>query len=142
MPPSNLSLIGIARHLTDVELNYFRRRWGGQEIASYYASADRPDADFEDASPATAEAWAEGTTDDPTIVNIGENGQVQMDIGAARMLIRGPDRYPFDPVVSALILRALVTRVPQAALDLPEPIDDDELINVLMTCISRGFFGA
>jgi len=54
-PPSNLSLIGIARHLTDVELNYFRRRWGGQEIASYYASEDRPDADFEDASPATAE---------------------------------------------------------------------------------------
>ena len=55
MPPSNLSLIGIARHLTDVELNYFRRRWGGQEIASYYASEDRPDAGFEDASPATAE---------------------------------------------------------------------------------------
>jgi hypothetical protein len=74
-------------------------------------------------------------------VSIGENGQVQMDIGAARMLIRGPDRYPFDPVVSALILRALVTRVPQAALDLPEPIDDDDLIDVLMTCINRGFFG-
>lgn len=55
VPPSNLSLIGIARHLTDVELNYFRRRWGGQEIASYYTSQDRPDADFEDASPATAE---------------------------------------------------------------------------------------
>jgi hypothetical protein len=36
------------------QLNYFRRRWGGQEIASYYASQDRPDADFEDASPATA----------------------------------------------------------------------------------------
>ena len=55
VPPSNLSLIGIARHLTDVELNYFRRRWGGQEIASYYASEDRPDAAFEDASPATAD---------------------------------------------------------------------------------------
>jgi hypothetical protein len=64
-----------------------------------------------------------------------------MDIGAARMLIRGPDRYPFDPVVSALILRALVTRVPQAALDLPDPIDDEGLIEVLMTSINRGFFG-
>jgi hypothetical protein len=31
--------------------------------------------------------------------------------------------------------------VPQAALDLPEPIGDDELIDVLMTCIRRGFFG-
>jgi len=55
VPPSNLSLIGIARHLTDVELSYFRRRWSRQEIASYYVSEDRPDADFEDASPATAE---------------------------------------------------------------------------------------
>ena len=97
--------------------------------------------EFYDKYSGCIEAWAEGTTDDPTIVSIGENGQVQMDIGAARMLIRGPDRYPFDPVVSALILRALVTRVPQAALDLPEPIDDDELIDVLMTCINRGFFG-
>jgi AcrR family transcriptional regulator len=97
--------------------------------------------EFYDRYSGCIEAWAEGTTDDPTIVSIGENGQVQMDIGAARMLIRGPDRYPFDPVVSALILRALVTRVPQAALDLPEPIGDDELIDVLMTCIRRGFFG-
>jgi AcrR family transcriptional regulator len=97
--------------------------------------------EFYDRYSGCIEAWAEGTTDDPTIVSIGENGQVQMDIGAARMLIRGPDRYPFDPVVSALILRALVTRVPQAALDLPEPIGDDELVDVLMTCIRRGFFG-
>ena len=97
--------------------------------------------EFYDRYSGCIEAWAESTTDDPTIVSIGENGQVQIDIGAAKMLIRGPDRYPFDPVVSALILRALVTRVPQAALDLPEPIDDDELISVLMTCISRGFFG-
>src|SRR3984957_5423582 len=97
--------------------------------------------EFYDRYSGCIEAWAEGTTDDPTIVSIGENGQVQMDIGAARMLIRVPDRYPFDPVVSALILRALVTRVPQAALDLPEPIDDDDLIDVLMTCINRGFFG-
>jgi AcrR family transcriptional regulator len=97
--------------------------------------------EFYDRYSGCIEAWAEGATDDPTIVAIGENGQVQIDIGAARMLIRGPDRYPFDPVMSALILRALVTRVPQAALDLPEPIDDDELVDLLMTCISRGFFG-
>jgi hypothetical protein len=57
------------------------------------------------------------------------------------MLIRGPSPYPFDPVVSALILRALVTRVPQAALEMPEPIGDDQVIELLMTCIRRGFFG-
>lgn len=97
--------------------------------------------EFYDRYSGCIDAWAEGTTDDPTIIGIGENGQVQMDIGTARMLIRGPSAYPFDPVVSALILRALVTRVPQAALDLPEPIGDDEVIELLMSCIKRGFFG-
>jgi AcrR family transcriptional regulator len=97
--------------------------------------------EFYDRYSGCIEAWAEGATDDPTIVGIGEHGQVQMDIGAARMLLRGPDRYPFDPVIAALILRALVTRVPQASLDLPEPIDHDQLVDLLMTCISRGFFG-
>jgi AcrR family transcriptional regulator len=97
--------------------------------------------EFYDRYSGCIDAWAEGTIDDPTIVGIGEHGQVQMDVGAARMLIRRPGAYPFDPVVSALILRALVTRLPQAALDLPEPIGDDEVIELLMTCIRRGFFG-
>jgi uncharacterized damage-inducible protein DinB len=55
VPPSNLSLLGIVRHLTDVERTYFRRRWGGQDIASYYATLDRPDAAFEDVDPAHAQ---------------------------------------------------------------------------------------
>jgi len=88
------------------------------------------------------DAWAEGTTDDPTIVAIGDNGQVLMDIGAARMLSRRPAAYPYDPVISALILRSLVTRVPEAALDLPEQLSQDDVIELLMTCIRRGFFAA
>jgi hypothetical protein len=64
-----------------------------------------------------------------------------MDLGAARMLIRRPSPYPFDPLVSALILRALVTRVPQAALDLPQPVDGDDLVALLTSCLKRGFFG-
>src|SRR5271154_2088562 len=97
--------------------------------------------EFYDRYSGCIDAWAEGTTDDPTIVGIGEHGQVLMDIGAARMLIHGPGPYPFDPVVSALILRALVTRLPQAALDMPQPIVGDDVIELLMTCIRRGFFG-
>lgn len=96
--------------------------------------------EFYDRYSGCIDAWAEGTTDDPTIVGIGENGQVLMDIGAARMLIRRPAAYPYDPVISALIVRSLVTRVPQAALDLPEPIGDDDIVELLMTCIRRGFF--
>jgi AcrR family transcriptional regulator len=97
--------------------------------------------EFYDRYSGCIDAWAEGTTDDPTIVAIGEHGQVLMDIGAARMLIHGPGPFPFDPVVSALILRALVTRVPQAALDMPEPIVGDDVIELLVSCIRRGFFG-
>jgi hypothetical protein len=53
-PPSRLSLLGLVRHLTDVECDYFRRRYGGQEIASQYFRPDRPDACFEEADPAHA----------------------------------------------------------------------------------------
>ncbi|CDO31305.1 TetR/AcrR family transcriptional regulator [Mycolicibacterium porcinum] len=96
--------------------------------------------EFYDRYSGCIDAWAEGTTDDPTIIGIGENGQVLMDIGAARMLTRRSGAYPYDPVISALILRALVTRVPEAALDLPEPLSQDDVIELLVTCIKRGFF--
>ena len=55
VPPSSLSLIGIVRHLTDVERTYFRRRWGGEPIDDYYATPQRPDAAFDDADPACAQ---------------------------------------------------------------------------------------
>jgi AcrR family transcriptional regulator len=97
--------------------------------------------EFYDRYSGCIEAWVRGTTDDPTIIGIGERGQVLMDIGAAKMLMRGRGPYPFDPMVAALILRALVTRVPQAALDLPEPIGGDGVIDLLISCVKRGFFG-
>jgi hypothetical protein len=55
VPPSNLSLLGLARHLADVERNYFRRRYAGQDIESLYWGPGRPDACFEEADPAHAE---------------------------------------------------------------------------------------
>jgi uncharacterized damage-inducible protein DinB len=36
VPPSALSLLGLVRHLTDVERNWFRLRFGGQEVALPY----------------------------------------------------------------------------------------------------------
>lgn len=96
--------------------------------------------DFYDRYSGCIEVWVENTTDDPTVIALGENGQVLMDIGVATMLIQHPGPYPFDPIVSAVIVRALVTRVPQAALDLPEPISGDKVVDLLLSCLRRGFF--
>ena len=56
VPPSNLSLLGLLRHMTEVERAWFRRRFGGEELSVPYSSEERPDADFDDAVPAGAEA--------------------------------------------------------------------------------------
>ena len=56
VPSSSLSLLGLARHLTDTERAWFRRRVGGQLLPDVYTTADRPEAAFEDTDPAAAEA--------------------------------------------------------------------------------------
>jgi uncharacterized damage-inducible protein DinB len=54
--PSSLSLIGLVRHMTEVERAWLRRRIGGESAGHVYNSSESPDADFNDAGPATAEA--------------------------------------------------------------------------------------
>ena len=59
VPPSDLSLLGIIRHLTDVERTYFRSRWGGEQVAGYYSAPDQsapdqPDGAFDDIDPTFA----------------------------------------------------------------------------------------
>jgi uncharacterized damage-inducible protein DinB len=54
--PSNLSLLGLIRHLAKVERTWFRRRFRGEQIDTLYSTSDRPDADFEDLDPGRAEA--------------------------------------------------------------------------------------
>ena len=60
--PSTLSLVGLVRHLTDVERGWFRRGVGGQsgpEVEPIYYSDERPEGDFEDlADPTPAAVFA------------------------------------------------------------------------------------
>jgi uncharacterized damage-inducible protein DinB len=56
VPPSDLSLLGLLRHLTEVERGWSRRRIGGEAAGRAYCTAERPDADFDDARPETAQA--------------------------------------------------------------------------------------
>jgi hypothetical protein len=56
VPPSNLSLLGLVRHVTDVERTWFRCRFAGEELPGVYAREDCRDASFEEVDPAHAGA--------------------------------------------------------------------------------------
>jgi uncharacterized damage-inducible protein DinB len=60
VPPSTMSLLGLIRHMADVERNWFRRVMAGEDAPPLYWSDDVPDADWNGAvaDPAVvAEAW-------------------------------------------------------------------------------------
>lgn len=61
VPPSDLSLLGLLRHLAGVEQAWFRRVMAGQDIPRHYRTEDDPNAEFTGAVPdpdVVAEAWA------------------------------------------------------------------------------------
>ena len=56
VPPSSLSLLGLVRHMADVERVWFRHRIAGEDIQAIYWSDASPDGDFDGLDPAGAEA--------------------------------------------------------------------------------------
>jgi len=54
VPPSNLSLLGLVRHLAKVERTWFSQRALGKPVEPMYDPALGKDADFEDLDPAEA----------------------------------------------------------------------------------------
>jgi uncharacterized damage-inducible protein DinB len=59
--PSTLSLLGLVRHMAEVERSWFRRRFAGQDVPKRYQSDAAPDDDFDGAVADQAvveEAWA------------------------------------------------------------------------------------
>jgi hypothetical protein len=57
VPPSTLSLLGLVRHLAEVERWWFRRQFDGQEQAGdLFVTDDMPDGEFDLTDPAGAEA--------------------------------------------------------------------------------------
>ncbi|SDD97713.1 DinB family protein [Auraticoccus monumenti] len=56
-PPSSMSLLGVVRHLTEVEAYWLRVvLLDEQDVPDYYCVPDSPDGDFDDATAATAVA--------------------------------------------------------------------------------------
>lgn len=56
VPPSTLSLLGIIRHLTEVEAYWLREVLHGEDLPDYHATREHPDGDFD---LGTAESAAE-----------------------------------------------------------------------------------
>jgi uncharacterized damage-inducible protein DinB len=56
VPPSNLSLLGLVRHMAKVERKWFRERIAGEHLGPMYDVTLGADADFEDIDPTRAQA--------------------------------------------------------------------------------------
>jgi Protein of unknown function (DUF664) len=56
VPPSPLSLLGLVRHMADVERWWFTMHAAGRDVAFVFGTDDRPDADFDDVDEADAAA--------------------------------------------------------------------------------------
>lgn len=60
VPPSTMSLLGLVRHMAEVERRWFRVRMTGLDDVPHYYSESDPDGDFDGAVPdpeVVAEAW-------------------------------------------------------------------------------------
>jgi uncharacterized damage-inducible protein DinB len=53
--PSTLSLLGLVRHMADVERGWFRRGLGREDAPRLYYSDADPDGDFDNVDPATTD---------------------------------------------------------------------------------------
>jgi hypothetical protein len=59
--PSTTSLLGLVRHMAEVERKWFRQRFAAQDVPNRYQSDAEPDGDFDGAIPdqgVVDEAWA------------------------------------------------------------------------------------
>ncbi|WP_367136159.1 MULTISPECIES: DinB family protein [Streptomyces] len=54
VPPSDLSLLGLIRHMAKVERIWFRERFAGQDVPRLHGTGENGNADFEECDPARA----------------------------------------------------------------------------------------
>ena len=54
--PSTLSLLGLVRHMADVERGWFRRTLSGEDVAERYSSENDRDGDFDNVDTADVDA--------------------------------------------------------------------------------------
>jgi hypothetical protein len=93
VPPSNLSLLGLVRHLAGVEQAWLRIRMAGLDVPRLYRSPDQPAGEFDGAvadDEVVAEAWSTWRTEvafadaylarTPDLETVGHHGDVLRDV--------------------------------------------------------------
>lgn len=92
VPPSPMSLLGLVRHMSEVERSWFRRELAGQDAPKLYCTKGDPDGDWSGAVPDAGvvdEAWRTWRSE----VAFAEQFVVDTDdlgtLGQARVPLRG-----------------------------------------------------
>jgi hypothetical protein len=108
VPPSNLSLLGIVRHMADVERAWFRIRFRGEALPRLY---DYEDAAFEHADPARAETDFAAFTEECDLARKAV-AQASLDDAATAQVTVTADQ---DSVRAAHVTAAIIKRCPDRA---------------------------
>jgi hypothetical protein len=77
--PSSMSLIGLVRHLSEVEKYWFHRALAGHDSPPKYWTAEHPDGDFDLVTPEQAE---QDVADFREIVKLSDELAAQYDLDA------------------------------------------------------------
>ena len=81
VPPSSMSLIGVVRHLTEVEAYWLRVvLLDEQDVPDYYCTPTSPDGDFDDIDRASAAADVQAYRAELTTTRANAAGWADLDI--------------------------------------------------------------
>jgi uncharacterized damage-inducible protein DinB len=73
--PSSLSLLGLVRHMAEVERGWFRRGFAGEPLPLLYCDQEtNPDGDFDDIDPARARADFDAFTEEVELARAAAAG--------------------------------------------------------------------
>ena len=96
VPPSSMSLLGLVRHMTEVERNWFLRILAGETAPPLYYSDDDPDGDFDSIDPSKAddemamfyETLERSREAEAAVGSLDENGAVERSGGRGPVSLR------------------------------------------------------
>jgi uncharacterized damage-inducible protein DinB len=103
-PPSTLSLLGLVRHMADVERNWFRRVLNDEDAPGIYFTDDDPDGEFDNVDTASAEeafaTWRaeidlarKAVADWPDLSAVGRRKRRGQDVSLRWILVHMIEEY-------------------------------------------------